>query len=94
MRAILILLVILLLTLQYRLWVGQGSWAQISALETEIEQQELVNQGLRERNSIVEKDVHALKNGMDAIEERARTDLGLIKEGETFYMFVDKNRDD
>ncbi len=94
MRWILILLVTFLIGLQYRLWVGQGSWAQVSALEAEIESQELINQGLRERNKIVESDVYDLKNGMDAIEERARTNLGLIKEGETFYMFVDKNSDD
>ena len=94
MRWILILLLIVVAGLQYRLWVGPGSWAQIVALENDIEQQQMTNQGLRERNKIVEVEVFDLKNGMDAVEERARRDLGLIKEGETFYMFVDKKAND
>ena len=78
--------------LQYRLWFGSGSWEQIVYLQREIEQQKLVNQGLSDRNAILENEVRDLKNGMGSIEERARSELGLIKDGETFYLLVDEDK--
>ena len=87
-----ILLLLVLAGLQYRLWFGSGSWEQIVYLQREIEQQKLVNQGLSDRNAILENEVRDLKNGMGSIEERARSELGLIKDGETFYLFVDEDK--
>ena len=92
MRWIMILLLLVLAGLQYRLWFGSGSWEQIVYLQREIEQQKLVNQGLSDRNAILENEVRDLKNGMGSIEERARSELGLIKDGETFYLLVDEDR--
>lgn len=89
MRWILILLLFFLAGLQYRLWVGQGSWEQIVSLERDIEQRTLINERLRDRNKVLEHEVRDLKNGMDSVEERARSELGLIKKGETFYLIVD-----
>ncbi|MCU7924747.1 MAG: cell division protein FtsB, partial [Candidatus Thiodiazotropha sp. (ex Dulcina madagascariensis)] len=85
MRIVIAILIVLLLFLQYRLWVGEGSLAEVNNLEQEIKQlkQELV--GLRERNSALQAEVEDLRSGQAAIEERARSELGMIKEGEIFY---------
>ena len=92
MRLILILLLLLLAGLQYRLFVGQGSWEQITSLERQIEQQQLINQRLVDRNKVLENEVLDLKSGLQSVEERARSDLGLIKKGETFYLLIDKEK--
>jgi cell division protein FtsB len=88
MRIVIALLLALLAFLQYRLWVGEGSLAEVSNLKDEIEalQQELV--GLRKRNHALRAEVEDLRSGQAAIEERARSELGMIKEGETFYQVV------
>ena len=88
MRIITALLVALLVFLQYRLWVGEGSLAEVNNLKDEIDalQQELV--GLRKRNHALQAEVEDLRSGKSAIEERARSELGMIKEGETFYQVV------
>ncbi|MCV6620787.1 cell division protein FtsB [uncultured Pseudoteredinibacter sp.] len=89
MKWISILLLLLLLGLQYRLWVGEGSYAHIARLERELEQQEQTNERLQQRNKLLEVEVEALRKGNEAIEEKARNDMGMIKEGETFYMVVE-----
>jgi cell division protein FtsB len=88
MRTIITILVLLLAFLQYRLWVGEGSLAEVNNLKAEIEKlkQELV--GLRKRNDALQAEVVDLRSGQAAIEERARSELGMIKEGETFYQVV------
>lgn len=90
MRALNIFLLVLLTGLQYRLWVGQGSWAQIAALKRDIARQQTHNDHLLARNRMLEGEVRSLKSGLEAIEEHARVDLGMIKRGETFYLVVDK----
>lgn len=92
MRWILILIVIILIGLQYRLWFGQGSWEQIVSLNRELQQQRLFNQRLRARNQVIENEVRDLKSGLESVEERARSELGLIKEGETFYLLIDQEK--
>ena len=92
MRWILILLLMVFIGLQYRLWIGPGSWAEITSLEAQIEQQQSENQRLQNRNAVLEQDVFDLKNGLQAVEERARTELGLIKQGETFYLLVEEKK--
>ena len=88
MRFIIAILVALLVFLQYRLWVGEGSLAEVNNLKDEIAalQQELI--GLRKRNHALQAEVEDLRSGQAAIEERARSELGMIKEGETFYQVV------
>lgn len=88
MKALLAVLLVLLTGLQYRLWVAEGSWADVTRLEREIEKQASENERLQERNRRLSIEVQALKNGLDSVEERARQDLGMIREGETFYMMV------
>lgn len=82
-------LLIVFLVLQYRLWIGEGSLAEVARLEREIEQQQLDNEQARERNRTLAVEVEDLKTGLDAIEERARQDMGMVGEDETFFMIVE-----
>jgi cell division protein FtsB len=84
----------LLLLLQYRLWFAEGSRAELARLEAKIEAQQTVNAGLSQRNRKLELEVLDLQRGLDSLEERARQDLGMIREGETFYQIVDKPKVD
>jgi cell division protein FtsB len=88
MRILIAILLLLLVLLQYRLWVGPGSLAEVNNLKHEIAElrEELV--GLRERNRSLQAEVDDLRSGQSAIEERARSELGMIKDGETFYQVV------
>lgn len=90
MRWLNICLLLLLVGLQCRLWIGAGSWAQVAALNRDIGQQREHNDRLINRNQLLEGEVISLKNGFDAIEERARDELGMLKQGETFYLIVDQ----
>ena len=83
-------LVVLLLVLQFRLWFGDGSLQQFTALRKESRETHAELIRLRSRNQALEAEVSDLKSGLDAIEERARTELGMIDENETFYQFVRK----
>ncbi len=92
MRWLLVILAVLFVGLQFRLWVGEGSLAHNSELDSQLEEQEHENQALRERNALIATDVESLKTNLNAIEEKARADLGMIKQGETFYLVIDKNQ--
>jgi cell division protein FtsB len=78
-------LVALLLLLQYPLWFGSSSVVTLWRLEREVAAQKTENARLRERNAALEAEVLDLKNGLAAIEERARSELGMVKKGETFF---------
>ncbi|CAE6941558.1 MULTISPECIES: septum formation initiator family protein [Pseudomonas] len=84
-----IVLILLLAGLQYRLWVGEGSLAQVSRLQQQIAEQRGENERLLERNRILEAEVMELKRGMETVEERARQELGMLKEGETLYLLTE-----
>lgn len=88
MKFLLAVLVVLLLALQYRLWLGDGGMREVARLRQEIEQQQVENELLRERNRTLAAEVQDLKKGTTAIEERARTDLGMVGQRETFYQVV------
>lgn len=89
MRLLIFILLILFIALQYRLWVGEGSLAEVSNLSDQVEAQKIENQRLRDRNAALDAEVQDLKTGYEAIEERARSELGMIKEDETFYQIVE-----
>ena len=89
MRWVLLVLVLILTALQYRLWVGEGSLGEITVLRREIREQHLELERLRERNRALQAEVEDLKHGLEAIEERARSEMGMIKEGEVFYQIVE-----
>jgi cell division protein FtsB len=84
-----LLLALLLGWLQYRLWLGEGSWGEVNALQSHVAQQEHENHGLQERNNELAAEVEDLKSGEAAVEERARSELGMIKPGEKFYRVVE-----
>jgi len=90
MKWIAAILFILLLALQYKLWVGQGSLAEVSRLKQAIEKQTIANTKQRERNDALDAEVQDLKQGVEAIEERARSELGMIKQDETFFQIIDE----
>lgn len=92
MKWMLITLVILFLALQYRLWVSEGSLADVTRLEREIKVQQADNDRLRERNRILDVEVKDLKSGLDSVEERARNDIGMIKKDETFFMIIEPQK--
>ena len=75
--------------LQYPLWLGKGSWLRVWDLNQQIEQQKEKNEQLQGRNGNMDEEVHDLKQGYDAIEERARTELGMVKQDEVFYQVID-----
>jgi cell division protein FtsB len=81
-------LLLLVLLLQYRLWLGEGGMREVTRLRAEISAQREENGQLKERNSTLTAEVLDLKKGTTAIEERARTDLGMVGSGETFYQVV------
>lgn len=81
-------LIACLLLLQHRLWFGKHSIPDYWQQKQEVQAQELQNSKLRQRNSLLRADVQDLKIGLEAIEERARNELGLIKPGETFYRIL------
>jgi cell division protein FtsB len=89
LKKLAVLLLLLLVYLQYRLWVGAGSLSDVWQLHQEVEQQRRENVQLRERNEALNAEVLDLKQGLDAIEEHAREDLGMVKDGETFYQVVE-----
>lgn len=87
---LLLLLAALLAWLQYRLWFGKGGQREVDALRQQVAQQARDNGGLKQRNAVLAAEVRDLKSGEAAIEERARSELGMIKPGETFYRVVDR----
>ncbi|TDY00136.1 cell division protein FtsB [Thiohalophilus thiocyanatoxydans] len=90
MRILIAILLILFVTLQYDLWVGDGSLATVWHLKQEVKKQKAENRKLEVRNRALEAEVEDLKQGLDALEERARDEMGMIKEGETFIQIIEE----
>ncbi len=89
MRVLIGILFLLFIWLQYRLWVGEGSLAEVYNLRNEIDRQQQQLDELQQRNQVLEAEVRDLKTGMEAMEERARTELGMIREGEVYYQVLE-----
>lgn len=83
-------LTLILILLQIKLWKGDGSFTEVASLKKEVALQQEKMDKLKERNQTLEAEVQDLKHRLHALEERARTDLGMIRQGETFYQFADK----
>jgi cell division protein FtsB len=88
MRMLLAFLVLLLVLLQYKLWLGEGGFTDVRRLEQRVQDQQQENDILQQRNTELEAEVADLRQGYDAIEERARSELGMIKDDEEFYQVV------
>lgn len=89
MRMIVVFLLVALLGLQCKLWIGDGSIAQWLLLEKKVVAQEEENKKLAARNHAIEADIAELKSGDQALEEQARFELGMVKEGETYYQVAE-----
>lgn len=89
MRWLWFVLILLFFGLQYRLWLGEPSLPDVWALEQSIDEQKRANQELVERNKRLEAEVRDLKEGMSALEERARSEMGMIGKDETFFQVIE-----
>ena len=92
MKILAAILFALLLGLQYPLWIGKGSWMRVRDLDQQLAQVRDMNAKARVRNEALEAEVRDLKQGTDAVEERARMELGMIKRDEMFYQVVPARR--
>lgn len=89
MRWLTLILVALIAALQYPLWLGKGSWLRVWEVDREATKQKEINQKLRARNASLDAEVRDLKQGYEAIEERARSELGMIKRDEIFFQVLE-----
>ena len=93
MKIIASVLLILFIWLQYKIWLQDGGLPEIFQLQDEIQQVKTEVGKLRERNASLDAEVKDLKKGLDAIEERARSEMGMIKEGEVYYQVIEPKQD-
>ena len=88
MRLLTLIFVVLIAALQYPLWLGKGSWLRVWDLSQQIDAQKAHNVTLKARNDAMDAEVRDLKQGYAAIEERARSELGMVKKDEVFYQVL------
>jgi cell division protein FtsB len=89
MRLLALVLVVSIAALQWPLWAGKGGWMRVWELDQQLKAQRRTNDGLRTRNAALDAEVRDLKTGYDAIEERARSELGMIKQDEVFFQVLE-----
>jgi len=94
MRILALTLAAFILLLQYPLWLGKGGWLKVWSLERQVREQKETNVGLQQRNGALDAEVRDLKQGFEAIEERARYELGMIKQDEVFVQVISDYRSD
>ncbi|MBS4096662.1 MAG: cell division protein FtsB [Sulfuricella sp.] len=92
MRWLTLFLVALIVALQYPLWLSKGSWLRVWEVDRELAKQKEVSQKLKARNASLDADVRDLKQGYEAIEERARSELGMVKRDEIFFQVLQDSR--
>ncbi len=83
------ILVALIIAIQYPLWLGKGGWLRVSEVDRKLAAQRETNEGLERRNDALGAEVRDLKQGFDAVEERARFELGLVKQDEVFFQIIE-----
>ena len=91
MRIITLILIVLLLMLQYPLWLGKGGWLKVQDLHRQLGVQQQINGQTEVRNGLLDAEVRDLQQGTEAIEERARSELGMIKNDEIFFQVLDES---
>lgn len=89
MKIIAFVLLFLLIWLQYKIWLQDGGIPEVIQIQQEVEEVKTEVQQLQERNSSLDAEVKDLKKGLDAIEERARSEMGMIKQGEVYYQVIE-----
>jgi cell division protein FtsB len=91
MKWLTLTLVLLAGLIQYPLWLGKGGWLRVWEVDQQINAQREINARLKARNSALEADVRDLKQGYEAIEERARSELGMIRQDEIFFQVLEES---
>jgi cell division protein FtsB len=81
-------LAVLIVLLQYPVWLGKGSWLQVWEFGRELATQQEINERLKTRNATLDAEVRDLKQGYEAIEERARAQLGMVRQDEVFFYIL------
>ena len=89
-RLLIPVLIVLFVVLQYKLWVGEGSLAEVATLERDIEAQQQTIEEMKKHNLAMQAEIDSFKRDQEAVEERARSDLGMIREGEIYFQIPDK----
>jgi cell division protein FtsB len=89
MRLLALVLAAAITLLQWPLWIGKGSWLKVWQIESQLADQRTQNAKLKARNDALDAEVRDLKTGSDAIEERARNELGMVRQDEVFYQILD-----
>ena len=89
MRLLALVLAALIVLIQYPLWLGKGSWLRVWEVDQQIRAQREINQKLQSRNAALDAEVRDLKQGLEAIEERARSELGMVKQDEVFFQLLE-----
>jgi cell division protein FtsB len=92
MRTLTLTLAALIVLIQYPLWLGKGSWLRVWEVDQQIRAQRDTNRQLKARNDGLEAEVRDLKLGLEAIEERARSELGMIRNDEVFFQVLEPAR--
>ena len=92
MKLLTLALLMAIALLQYPLWLGKGSWLRVWEVDQKLRAQHDTNQRLRSRNSVLDAEVRDLKQGFEAIEERARSELGMVRQDEIFFQILDDTR--
>jgi cell division protein FtsB len=92
MRLITLALTALLLLIQFPLWIGKGGWLRVADMEAQVAQAQKKNSELKARNDKLDSEVRDLKDGTGAVEERARFELGMVKQNEIFVQIVGKGQ--
>jgi cell division protein FtsB len=93
LKVLTLILIALIALLQYPLWLGKGSWLKVWEIDQHVTRQHEINQKLQTRNAALDAEVRDLKQGHEAIEERARSELGMIKQNEIFFHIVNEKND-
>jgi cell division protein FtsB len=92
MKILAAVLTALIVIIQYPLWLGKGGWLRVSQIDQELRKEKDSNARLEQRNTTFAAEVRDLKQGTEAIEERARYELGMIRGDEVFFQYADENR--
>jgi cell division protein FtsB len=93
LKLLTLILTVLIALLQYPLWLGKGSWLKVWEIDQQVTRQYEINQKLKMRNAALDAEVRDLKQGHEAVEERARSELGMIKQNEIFFHIVNEKND-
>ncbi len=92
MKLLALALLLAIAFVQYPLWLGKGSWLRVWEVDRQLQAQRATNQKLQSRNAVLDAEVRDLKQGFEAVEERARSELGMVRQDEIFFQILDDTR--